>query len=118
MAAEESQSEKKTEDSELHTGIHSPAPQPEQLKKDSNENTEDEEVYSIYRRKAKALIVLTASVTGFLSPLSSTIYFPALSTIAAELRVSDTLINLTITSYMVCVESRELKIRGSVDFSP
>ena len=117
MAAEESQSEKKTEDSELHTGIH-PAPQPEQLKEDSKENTEDDEVYSIHRRKAKALIVLTASVTGFLSPLSSSIYFPALSTIAAQLRVSDTLINLTVTSYMVCVcvEPRELKIRGSVDF--
>lgn len=92
MSTEEAQSEKKPEDSELHE---------EQPKEISGGTADDGEVYSIYRSKAKALIVVTASVTGFISPLSASIYFPALSTLAGELHVTDTLINLTVTAYMV-----------------
>ena len=63
---------------------------------------EEEEVYSIYTGTARNLIVLTASVAGFFSPLSANIYLPALDTLADELHVSDTMINLTVTTYMVC----------------
>lgn len=39
--------------------------------------------------------------TGLIFLVSANIYFPALNNLASDLRVSDSLINLTITSYMV-----------------
>ena len=38
---------------------------------------------------------------AFISPTSANIYFPALNPLAADLHVSNTLINLTLTSYMI-----------------
>ncbi|KAF1980036.1 MFS general substrate transporter, partial [Bimuria novae-zelandiae CBS 107.79] len=38
---------------------------------------------------------------GFFSPLSANIYFPALTDLAREYNVSSTLMNLTLTSYMI-----------------
>ena len=38
---------------------------------------------------------------GFFSPLSANIYFPALNSLAADLQVSNELINLSLTSYMI-----------------
>ena len=38
---------------------------------------------------------------GFFSPLSANIYFPALNSLAADLKVSNELINLSLTSYMI-----------------
>ena len=49
----------------------------------------------------KRFIVLVASMASFFSPISANIYFPALNTLAQEYRVSTTLINLTITVYMI-----------------
>ena len=58
-------------------------------------------VHSIFTRHQKWFIVFMASWAGFFSPVSGQIYFPALNTIAADLHVSNTLINLTLTSYMI-----------------
>ncbi|KAL1968564.1 hypothetical protein VTN77DRAFT_1774 [Rasamsonia byssochlamydoides] len=57
--------------------------------------------YSVFSRNLKRYVVVTASWAGFFSPLSSQIYFPALNTLAADLNVSISLINLTLTSYMI-----------------
>lgn len=57
--------------------------------------------YSVFTESQKRWIVFTASWAGFFSPVSSQIYFPALNTLARDLQVTDALINLTITSYMV-----------------
>lgn len=59
--------------------------------------------YSVFTRGQKWYIVFTASWAGFFSPVSSQIYFPALNTLARDLNVSSSLINLTLTSYMVSV---------------
>ncbi|KAJ9249688.1 hypothetical protein DTO195F2_8425 [Paecilomyces variotii] len=72
---------------------------PEQPPRD--QRADEGEVYSIYQGKAKILIVLTASIAGFFSPLSANIYLPALNTLADQLHVSNTLINLTVTTYMI-----------------
>jgi multidrug resistance protein len=58
-------------------------------------------VHSIFTRKQKIFIVTMASAAGFFSPLSANIYFPALNTLASELHVTNELINLTLTSYMI-----------------
>jgi hypothetical protein len=57
--------------------------------------------YTIYSKKQKIAIILAASVASFFSPMSANIYIPALNSIAADLHVSNTLINLTLTSYLV-----------------
>lgn len=57
--------------------------------------------YSVFSTPMKRYIVFTASGAGLFSSLSAQIYFPALNTLAKEMNVTSTLINLTVTSYMV-----------------
>ncbi|KAF2671567.1 MFS general substrate transporter [Microthyrium microscopicum] len=57
--------------------------------------------FSIYTHKQKIAIVLTASTAGFISPMTGAIYLPALNSVAADLHVSNTLINLTLTTYLI-----------------
>ena len=58
--------------------------------------------YSIFPKSQKRLIILTAALMSSFSPLSANIYYPALNSIAKDLLVSRSQINLTITTYMVC----------------
>ncbi|KAF9895278.1 hypothetical protein FE257_000181 [Aspergillus nanangensis] len=60
-----------------------------------------EGAYSAFTRSQKRYIVFCASWAGFFSPVSSQIYYPALNTLAHDLHVSSSLINLTLTSYMI-----------------
>ncbi|KAL1598890.1 hypothetical protein SLS60_008033 [Paraconiothyrium brasiliense] len=57
--------------------------------------------YSVFTKKQKYLIVFLAAWGGFFSPLSANIYFPALTQLAVEYNVSSTLMNLTLTSYLI-----------------
>ncbi|KKK11865.1 putative MFS transporter [Aspergillus ochraceoroseus] len=57
--------------------------------------------YSVFTKSQKRYIVFSASWAGFFSPVSSQIYFPALNSLAHDLNVSSSLINLTLTSYMI-----------------
>lgn len=59
------------------------------------------EPYSVFTSTQKRLIILTAALASSFSPLSANIYYPALNSIAKDLRVSPSQINLTITTYMV-----------------
>ena len=58
-------------------------------------------VYTVFTKNQKRFIVFMASWAGFFSPVSGQIYFPALNPLATDLHVSSSLINLTLTSYMV-----------------
>ncbi|KAJ5190012.1 Major facilitator superfamily domain general substrate transporter [Penicillium cf. griseofulvum] len=60
------------------------------------------EPYSVFTSTQKRLIILTAALASSFSPLSANIYYPALNSIAKDLRVSASQINLTITTYMIC----------------
>ncbi|KAI9873713.1 MAG: hypothetical protein M1830_010695 [Pleopsidium flavum] len=57
--------------------------------------------YSIFTTVQKRWIVLLVAFAAMFSPLSSFIYYPALSSLATDLKVSLELMNLTITSYMI-----------------
>ncbi|KAK5085961.1 hypothetical protein LTR05_005251 [Lithohypha guttulata] len=57
--------------------------------------------FSIFTSTQKKFIVFMASWAGFFSPVSANIYLPALNPLASSLNVSSSLINLTLTSYMV-----------------
>ncbi|KEF51654.1 uncharacterized protein A1O9_12289 [Exophiala aquamarina CBS 119918] len=58
-------------------------------------------IHSVFTRNQKRFIVFMAAWAGFFSPVSGNIYFPALNPLAKDLNVSNTLINLTLTSYMI-----------------
>ncbi|KAM3082748.1 hypothetical protein ACMFMF_002401 [Clarireedia jacksonii] len=57
--------------------------------------------HSIFGLWKKRYIVAMCTLAAFISPTSANIYFPALNPLAIELGVSNTLINLTLTSYMI-----------------
>lgn len=67
-----------------------------------------QEEYSVFTARQKKIILIAGSFAGFFSPLSSNVYFPALNTIAKDLRVSISHINLTVTTYQVDIVFFEL----------
>ncbi|KAH0496982.1 hypothetical protein TgHK011_004320 [Trichoderma gracile] len=59
------------------------------------------EPYSIFSRRMKIWITVMATIASVVSPMTAHVYFPALDALAEELNVSISLINLTLTSYMI-----------------
>jgi hypothetical protein len=57
--------------------------------------------YTIFTLNEKRFMVFILAFAALFSPISSTIYYPALDPLARELHVSDSLINITITTFMV-----------------
>ncbi|KAH8807660.1 major facilitator superfamily domain-containing protein [Xylogone sp. PMI_703] len=57
--------------------------------------------HTVFTQKEIYFIVAMASLAALLSPVSTTIYFPALNTLAATLGVSISKINLTVTTYLI-----------------
>ena len=64
-------------------------------------STPTENPYSIFTKREKLGIVFLVAFAAIFSPLSSFIYFPALSTVAHDLHTTLSKIDLTITSYMI-----------------
>lgn len=81
--AEDASAERATEDLEaLHQAPSGPA-------------------YSVFSDRQRKFTVFMVACAGFFSPLSANIYFPALNALSRDLKVSNELINLTLTSYMI-----------------
>lgn len=59
--------------------------------------------WSVFPSKEKAFVIIVGSFAALISPLSSSIYLPALNSLAHDMDVSVSLINLTITTYLVCL---------------
>src|ERR1700761_416276 len=59
--------------------------------------------HSIYPKWQRVIYVYIASVAAFASPVSSSIYYPAMLTLAKDLNTSLTKISLTITTFMVYI---------------
>ena len=59
------------------------------------------EEWSVFTKRQKIMIIFFTSCGGFFSPVSSAIYFPAIQTLARDFDKSTSLINLTITTYMI-----------------
>lgn len=57
--------------------------------------------YTIFSHREKAGIIVLVSFLAIISPFSTSIYFPALTSIADDLDVSISLVNLTVTTYLV-----------------
>ena len=72
----------------------SEAPEPSEL---------PEPPHSIFPKWQRVVYVYIASVAAFASPVSSSIYYPAMLTLAKDLNTSLTKISLTITTFMVYI---------------
>lgn len=57
--------------------------------------------YSVFPKWKKRYIIAMVTWGTFVSPMSANIYFPALNSLQADLHVSSSLINLTLTSFMI-----------------
>ncbi|KAK2796537.1 hypothetical protein FQN51_009317 [Onygenales sp. PD_10] len=57
--------------------------------------------YSTFPSRLKTWLVILVAIAAWLSTLSSFIYFPALTSLAASLHVSISKIDLTVTTYLV-----------------
>ena len=68
---------------------------------DSDNSTRIDTPYSILTKPEKLGIILLVAFAAVFSPLSSFIYFPALTAVANDLHTTLLKINLTITSYMI-----------------
>jgi MFS family permease len=71
------------------------------IKHEKKPTTDAHEPFSVFNNKSKRWISCVASIGAMFSTLSSYIYIPALQPLATDLSVSITLINLTVTSYMI-----------------
>lgn len=49
----------------------------------------------------KRLMVFIASAASFFFPISANIYFPSLNTLSQNYGVSETIVNLNVTFYMI-----------------
>lgn len=58
-------------------------------------------LYSVLPNGEKTFVIMAGSFAALISPLSSSIYLPALPSLASDMNVSVSLINLTITTYLV-----------------
>lgn len=63
--------------------------------------------YTIFNRYERILYAWVSSVAAFASPVSTSIYYPALTVLATDLDTSLQNINISITTYMVGVLGRK-----------
>ena len=84
--------------------LHEPPYKPEMIEMKEAavpDSTPTADIFSVYTARQKKVILVAGSFAAFFSPVSSNIYFPALNTIAKDLHVSLSQINLTVTTYQV-----------------
>src|SRR5882724_11951853 len=67
----------------------------------TQEVSSEEPPYTILRNGEKIFTIILASFAAFISPVSSSIYFPALNPLAKDLNVTPSAINVSITTYIV-----------------
>lgn len=58
-------------------------------------------LYTVFTQREKRFLVFMATIAAFFSPLSGNIYFPALNQLATQFQVTNEVINLTLTTYMI-----------------
>jgi hypothetical protein len=59
------------------------------------------EPHSIYTSNQKRMMVVAAAIASTFSPITGNIYLPALNSVAHDLKVSNSVVTLTVTFYMV-----------------
>ncbi|KAI2464900.1 MFS general substrate transporter [Annulohypoxylon bovei var. microspora] len=92
-------------ENQTHELLHSGEATSDNVTKDEESGEQGAQIseppYSVFTHREKAIMIVTVSFTAMISPLSSAIYLPALPTLAQDLNVSASLINLTVTTYLI-----------------
>ena len=57
--------------------------------------------HSIFSKSSKIFIVFLVSLSALVSPFAATLFYPALNVLAKQLNVTQSMVNLSITTYMV-----------------
>lgn len=73
------------------------------------------EDYSVFTVPQKRAIILAGSFIAWFSPMSGSIYYPALNSIAADLHVTDSKVNITVTTYLIVQGLAPMMIAGFSD---
>ncbi|KAI7859441.1 major facilitator superfamily domain-containing protein [Circinella umbellata] len=94
------------DENENNTAINNAiANQPENEKREvefiREDNTDIDEVYSIHSKRKKLLMTWIISIAALTSPLTGQIYYPSLLSISEEFNVTVSLVNLSVTIYMI-----------------
>lgn len=98
VSRRESQESSNNEHDDEPTNIASKAnPNPMQLTRTVSSGPP----YTIFSARTKLFIVWSVSISSLISPFGATTFYPALNTLARELDVTPSLINLALTTYMV-----------------
>ena len=90
------------------TGDEKQAP-PEPASEKTNQQVAAEKDYSTWSIQQKRFLVFMGSGAAFFSPLAANIYYPIFNVLARDFHVSNTLINLTVTTYMVSLPQSATK---------
>lgn len=94
-----SQNEPHTETTTARNSEDKPDEKPdEKSEKQQSHGPEAGAVHSVVPRSSKRIIILLVACAGVFSPLTSAIYLPALTSIADDLNVKTSYINLSITT--------------------
>ena len=80
---------------------HDQIPSQPEDKGNTQLQTARDKPHTTFSRWQRVTILTTASCVGLISPISGSIYFPAVNEISTDLNASVTLVNLTVAIYMV-----------------
>ena len=100
IQSKSSSSQPNIDDLNIHEPHHDPESRSTE-KFSKQDSLPASEHYSVFTVRQKKTILMAGSFAAFFSPLSSNVYFPAINTIAKDLHVSISQINLTVTTYHV-----------------
>jgi len=67
--------------------------------------------YTIFGPWTKAWIIFLVSLSALISPFAATTYYPALNVLSDVLHISPTMVNISITTYMVKLPRLFLTVR-------
>ena len=75
----------------------------------------DKQDYSVFTVAQIRAIIVTGSFAAWFSPMSGSIYYPALNEIASDLHVTSSKINITVTTYLIIQGLAPMMIAGFSD---
>ncbi|KAK7753407.1 hypothetical protein SLS62_004698 [Diatrype stigma] len=86
-----------------------------EMQQPSLDSASSDAPYSVFTKRQKRWIVFLAALAAMFSPMSSFIFYPAITSIATSLGVTVGLVNIAITTYMVVSGIRPALLGNAAD---
>ena len=71
---------------------------------DDLERQASEPPYSVFSKGMKTWIIFLVSISALISPFGASMFLPALNVLSDVLDITPTQVNISITTYMVCLK--------------